>query len=243
MNRSLKVTTEVFLPKKLEKLLFNEVLDFNKPISDLIHIFGEAGTGKTTLALQIACKFCAKGKKVVFIDTEGKVSAIRIKEIIQNTDFTKINKMLKLYTPSDFSKQHELIINMEYYLHNQKIDLLIIDTITNLYRQELKFNIKNKKNYERLAFQVALLKKIASEKSFLVVLFNQASMRKLKDENVLAPLKQERVSPVANAIMNYWTSREIILVAEGWGKYEARIPCEFEGSVKFGIDNSGIVPI
>jgi len=68
-------------------------------------------------------------------------------------------------------------------------------------------------------------------------------MRKIEDSEGLKSLKHESVSPVAKAIMSYWADREIILISHGRGNFEGRIPNEFEGRVKFGIDTKGIVPL
>lgn len=237
------MTTGIIQPVGLEELVFGEKISPNKAVSKLIHIFGEAGSGKTTLALQLTCGIGLLGKKVIFIDTEGKVSGTKIKAIAREKAFPKINQMLKLYVPSNFQEQHSLVSNLEYYVLNQEIGLIIIDTITNLYRQEENFG-KNKKNiYEKLAFQVALLRKISREKRVPIILFNQATMTKIKDSEGLKSLKRERVSPVAKAIMEYWADREIILISHGWGSFEGRIPNEYEGRVKFGIDTNGIVPL
>jgi len=237
------VTTGIIQPVGLEELVFGEKISPSKAVSKLIHIFGEAGSGKTTLALQLTCGIGLLGKKVIFIDTEGKVSGTKIKAIAREKAFPKINQMLKLYVPSNFQEQHSLVSNLEYYVLNQEIGLIIIDTITNLYRQEENFG-KNKKNiYEKLAFQVALLRKISREKRVPIILFNQATMTKIKDSEGLKSLKRERVSPVAKAIMEYWADREIILISHGWGSFEGRIPNEYEGRVKFGIDTNGIVPL
>lgn len=226
---------------KLEELIFSEQLNFERTKGQLIHIFGKAGTGKTTLALQISVGFCSKNKKVIFIDTEGKVTGTRIKEISSNEIFARVNSNLKLYMPNDFDKQHELIEKLDFYLIGQNIGLIIVDTITNHYRQEILFRKDSKELYEKLAFEVALLRKIAKEKSIPILMFNQATMRKEhedKEENDY--LRREQVNPVAKAIMNYWADNELILISHGWGNFEARKPGEFEGRVKFSIDTKGI---
>ncbi|MBK5113310.1 MAG: AAA family ATPase [Candidatus Heimdallarchaeota archaeon] len=237
------MTTGIIQPVELEELVFGEKISPDKPVAKLIHIFGEAGSGKTTLALQLTCGIGLLGKKVIFIDTEGKVTGTKIKAIAKEKTFPKINQMLKLYVPTNFQEQHSLISNLEYYLLNQDIGLIIIDTITNLYRQEENFG-KNKKNiYEKLAFQVALLRKLSQDQQIPIIIINQATMTKVEDSEGLKSLKRERVSPVAKAIMEYWVDREIILISHGWGNFEGRIPNEFKGRVKFGIDTKGIIPL
>lgn len=226
----------------LENLLFGEKINLKNLPGQLVHIYGEAGTGKTTLALQIACGFCSQGEKVVFIDTEGKVTGSKIQQILKNKDIEQANNLLKLYMPTSFKEQHELIQRLEFFLQSQKIGTIIIDSITNLYRQESDLLKEDKRIYKRLTFQVALLHKLAKERSFPIILFNQATMVKSEERDFLSNLKQERVNPVAKAIMNYWADREIILVSYGFDNFEARIPSEFEGRVKFSIDSNGIIP-
>ena len=223
--------------KELEQLIFGKDFRLGETGGKLIHIFGKAGSGRTTLALQIACNICAQAMEVFFIDTEGKVSGKRVKEIAGVDCFKKVNKHLKLYRPENFEKQHTFIRQLEFYLANRTLGLIVVDTITNLYRQEQTLGEVGKNNFEKLAFQVALLQKIAKQYSLPVLLFNQATLN--KKDNPLN-LRQERVSPVAQAIMDYWADRKIILVPHGWGKFEARIPGEFEGRVIFNIDSKGI---
>lgn len=237
------MTNKIIEPEALERLIFGEGFIFNETPGKVIHIFGEAGSGRTTLALQIACNICSKNKKVLFIDTEGKVSGTRIKDISGDEHFPRVNKFLKLYSPANFTEQQDLIQNLDFFLINQKVGMIIIDTITNLYRAEGKFGVPSKNHYEKLAFQVALLRNIAKQRSVLVLLLNQATMNKNDEGDELLNLKRENVSPVAKAILNYWSDREIILVSHGWGEFEARIPGEFEGRVKFKIDNKGVCPL
>ncbi|MBD3192818.1 MAG: AAA family ATPase [Candidatus Heimdallarchaeota archaeon] len=225
--------------EKLEQLIFGGGFHPEQSTTgELIHIFGKAGSGRTTLALQIACNISLLGQKVLYIDTEGKVSGKRIKELVGDK-FKQVNDQLKLFYPKNFSEQHDFIQRIEFYLSNREIGLIVVDTITNLYRQGRMLGTIGKNNYEKLAFQVALLRQLAKKHSLKILLINQATISKKDDPG---NLKREQVSPVAKAIMNYWADREIILVAYGWGDFEARIPGEFEGRVKFKIDASGVTP-
>ena len=227
-------------PPELESLIFGQQYSSDYK-GNLIHIFGEAGTGKTTMALQIAIAVCAQKKKVVIIDTEGKITGEKISALAGKEQLPQINESLILYNPSKFDDQHEIIEKLDFYLKNQKIGLIIIDTITNLYRQELIFKKSNKSDFEKLAYQIAFLRKLSRERNIPIIMFNQATMVRPSEKDPLI-LKRERVNPVAKAMMSYWCDREIIFVKHGWGKFEARIPTEFEGRVLFSIDENGIIP-
>jgi meiotic recombination protein DMC1 len=225
-------------PPELETLIFGQKFS-SEYKGNLIHIFGEAGTGKTTMALQIAIAVCLRGKKVIIIDTEGKIGGEKIQAIAGTDNLAQVNKSLKLYCPQKFDEQHDLIERLDFYLKNQEIGLIVIDTITNLYRQEMLFKKGNKSAFEKLAYQIAFLRRLSRERNIPILIFNQATMLKPSEKDPLI-LKRERVNPVAKAIMSYWSDREIIFIKQGWNKFEARIPSEFEGRVLFEISNKGI---
>lgn len=230
---------EIDLTNDLEILLFGKEIKYKNLESKLIHLFGEAGTGKSTIAIHFLCKFAQNKKKVVFIDTEGKITGSKIKGILQDDNLKQLNGLFKFYRPTTFQEQHELIINIEPYLKNQNIGLIIIDTITNLYRQETDFLKNDKIAFKKLAYQVAHLRELSNSYQFPILIFNQATMKKMKngDPEILF---SEKINPVAKAIISYWSDKEIILLSHGFGDFEARKPGETKGKVKFTIDPHGI---
>lgn len=228
----------------LEELIFGEKIDSKETKNKLVHIYGKAGSGKTTVAIQLAIGYSLRNKKVIYVDTEGKVSGEKIKGIASDGNFDKVNKNIKIYFPNDFDSQHDLIQKLEFYISNQNIGTIIIDTITNLYRQAMLFRKDTKILYERLAFQVAFLRKLSRDKNIPIILINQATMPKaIKNEDNSLSYNYERINPAAKAIMSYWSDREIILISHGWGNFEARIPGKFERRVKFCINSKGIAPL
>lgn len=234
---------ELNIPPELAFLLFGKNLTLLNDQGKIFHIYGEAGTGKTTLAIQIALSYCTKNKRVFYLDTEGKVTGSKIREMSDENNFKSINKNLKLFIISKFEEQRKLIQKFDFFFQTQKVDMIIVDTITNHYRQAMLFQKDTKNLYEKLAFQVAYLNKIAKKKTIPILLINQATMRKQKNDMINSEaMPLERIDPVAKAIMSYWSDKEIILINHGWGKFEARIPREYEGRVKFSISEKGIIP-
>lgn len=230
------------IPSELELLIFDQKLDFSNLQGQLIHIYGEAGTGKTTLALQIATSFCKNDKKVFLLDTEGKITGTKIKNLVGDLYFQQVNNNLKLIALRKFAEQQKFIERLDYFFLKQKADLIIVDTITNHYRQSMIFQEDAKKLYEQLAYQIAFLSKVSRERNLPILLFNQATMPKREEkENKQENYLPERINPVARAIMKYWSTKEIILIKHGWGNFEARIPGEVKRKVKFSLDSSGII--
>ena len=94
--------------------------------------YGESATGKTTLALQESLKEAKENRKIAFIDTENSFSIERIKQM--NDNYNELIKKIFLFQPKSFVEQHELIKKIG------KFDLIVVDTIGNHYRIDLKNN-------------------------------------------------------------------------------------------------------
>src|SRR3989338_2483661 len=117
----------------------------NEPLDELLNggyetdaittIYGPAGVGKTNLSLTAAANMARQGKKVIFIDTEGGFSITRLKQIA--SDHKKIMEKILFLRPTSFSEQCKDFETLKSII-NQKIGLIIVDTITMLYRLERK---------------------------------------------------------------------------------------------------------
>ena len=113
-------------------------------------VYGESATGKTTLVMQEALKEAKENKKIAFIDTENSFSIERIKQMDNN--YSELIKKIFLFKPKNFLEQHELIKKLS------KFDMIVIDTIGNHYRIDVKNNL-----YEanaRLSKQLNILKEL-----------------------------------------------------------------------------------
>ena len=114
----------------------SELLDINKFINinkEITYIYGQAGSGKTTLAMLSCVDVIKKGKKVIFIDTENGVSVERLKQLC---NFESLLENIFLIKITDFEDQCKKIENlMNIY---KMFDLIILDTIGSIYREELK---------------------------------------------------------------------------------------------------------
>jgi len=84
--------------------------------------YGEPGSGKTSLAIQLSKKVISSGKKSIFIDTEG-VSFERIKQIFGDTDTSN----LIILEPKDQVELHQSISDPR--LIQSDVGIIIVDTI------------------------------------------------------------------------------------------------------------------
>ena len=137
-------------------------------------IYGPAGSGKTNLCLLCAMNTAREGKKVIYIDTENNFSIERFKQICGsiNQNYAKLLNNIVFLRPASFEEQKKTFEKLKDIL-NDKIGLIIFDSVAMLYRLEIG---KNEEVYEvnkALGMQLAYLKEIASKKHIPVLITNQ----------------------------------------------------------------------
>ena len=95
----------------------NDILNNN-----IIAIYGEAGTGKTTLSLIAAIDKLKLGKKVLFLDTENSFPIERFKQLTEN-NLSLLDNLI-LIKANNFKEQQEKIKlmppNYKKYLMKEK---------------------------------------------------------------------------------------------------------------------------
>jgi DNA repair protein RadB len=122
-------------------------------------IYGPSATGKTNISMLFALKI-AKTKRVIYIDTEGNSNQTRLLQLTKDKSLLDNILILK---PTNFTEQKE-IFNKLKDLATEKIGLIIVDTISMLYR--VSFSSK-KDMYEinkQLGKQLSYLLEIARKK-------------------------------------------------------------------------------
>jgi len=134
-------------------------------------IYGPAGSGKTVLAMLCCLGIARSGKKVVYIDTENSFSVERLKQIAP--DYEKILSNMVFLKPVNFSEQKTSFEKLRN-LVNDKIGLIVVDTIAMLYRIEL--GQKASEFYDinsSLGKQISYLSEIARKKNIPILITNQ----------------------------------------------------------------------
>jgi len=136
----------------------------------LTTIYGPAGSGKTLLCLLALQKVAESGEKVIYVDTEGGFSVERLKQL--NPNYKNILENIVFLRPTSFKGQKKAFEKLKEIVNN-KIGMIIIDTIAMLYRLELG---KNDDVYEvnrELGKQLSCLSEIARKKKIPVLITNQ----------------------------------------------------------------------
>jgi DNA repair protein RadB len=136
----------------------------------LTMLYGEAGTGKTTLCLLLAKDMARAGKKVIYLDTEG-VSMDRLRQVA-GPDFDGVAKNILFSAISSFDEQ-ERMVDKAIKLAQSTVDvgMVIIDSISMHYR--LTSREEDRGERKSLAGQSTKLTNLAREKSIHVVVTSQ----------------------------------------------------------------------
>ena len=162
-------------------LSFDTILDGGINSPSIIQIVGEHSTGKSSIVLQIAYLLCKKGKKILYIDSENKLTPSKLKQF----GLDKYNDKEFFYCNEAVFSKIETILDA--FIDTGEIFLVIIDSIPSLLNEGfLNINgqsskkggisiTNNNSNYDSRPLG-QLLKKysaLAKDRGFSMLLVNQ----------------------------------------------------------------------
>lgn len=171
--------------------------------------YGPAASGKSNFVILAACHQAKKDKKIIFIDTEGSFSIDRVNQITKGLPEFVLKNIVILKT-TNFQEQKKAFINMYKELKASKnIGLIIVDSITMLYRLELaearKIGLEKVQQINsELAEQMKTLNEIARKRNIPILITAQVYSEFLSEEELLAG-KQAGVSVVGGDLLKYWS--------------------------------------
>lgn len=137
-------------------------------------IYGPSGSGKTNLCLIAAIEAVKSGKKIIFVDTEGGIAVERIKQLAE--EYETILPHLLFFNPTNFSEQNIFFDRLKKMVdekYDGQIGLIIVDSISMLYRLELGKTEGVYDTNASLGRQIACLVEIARKKKIPVLITNQ----------------------------------------------------------------------
>jgi len=203
---------------------------------NITQFYGPPGSGKTNISLSLAVQVAKKGKKVVFIDTEGGISIDRVKQLAKD-DFDKVANNIIVFEPTSLEKQTEDLRKIESWVRSNadEVDLVILDSAVAMYRLN---EGKSKASNKELGVQMWILSRLSRKHDVAVVITNQIYAT-FEDE------KPTAIKPVGGTILMYWSKTIIELdKSDIDGERVAilkRHKTMVEGkSTKFSINNNGI---
>ena len=137
-------------------------------------IYGPAGAGKTVLCILCSINVIRAGKKVMYIDTEGGFSLERFKQIASHIsqDYKKLLDNILFLRPTNFAEQKKAFEKLKEIV-NDKMGLIVVDTIAMLYRLELGKSEDFQDVNRELGRQIAYLTEIARKGRIPILMANQ----------------------------------------------------------------------
>ena len=133
-------------------------------------IYGPSGSGKTNLCLLAAVKMAESGKMVLLLDTEGGIAVERIRQMTPR--YEEVLSKIMFFNPMNFDEQKAVFETLRD-LVNEQVGMIVVDSISMLYRLELG---KNEEVYEvnsALGKQLACVVEIARRKKIPVLVTTQ----------------------------------------------------------------------
>lgn len=193
------------------------------------NVYGESGSGKTNLCVQVAACVAENGGKVAYIDTEAGFSPERF---LQMSNEEALDNIL-IRGPTTFEEQEEAVESLEETVENEDVELVIVDSAVSLYR--LKVNGDNASEINnKLSGQLSQLTKIAREHNIPVLITNQ----------VYTSFDEGNMEIVGKDVPKYWSKCLLKLSEKGKNKRQMEIAKHRslpEGKkIQFKITNDGL---
>jgi DNA repair protein RadB len=180
------------IPSRCEPL--DALLGGGFTVGEIVVVYGEAGTGKTTLVIQTAVEAARRGSKVLYIDTDHSFTHQRFSQLA-GEDSDAVSEQILLFFPDTFSAQTSLVESIENYL-TTSTRLLVVDTITSLYRVSLGSAERTFSLNRELNRQLAYLSEVALRRRLVVLLTSQVHTR--------MDFPFGRIEPVARRTLAHW---------------------------------------
>jgi DNA repair protein RadB len=205
------------------------------PTESVSLIYGEAETGKTSLAVQCAVNCARRGYKSLFIDTDGTFSYERLSQIAEY-DYERISPLMIIMRPVTFQDQSRAVDHLEKVI-NSKFGLIVVDTVTSLYRVELDEPKETYAANRELNRQLAVLTQIAKTCGIAVLIVSQVRSVPLGERT--------EMKPVATRVLNYWSDVVLDMRQTGQTRViqvlrEKHPKIKGKGAIYVNIENSGI---
>jgi DNA repair protein RadB len=166
---------------------------------EVLLIFGERGSGKTTLAFQMMAAAASRGEGATMLFTEGRAPLQRLTEIA-GSRWQSISDLMWVREVKSFEDQDCIIEDIERQMPS-KTSLLVIDSITSRYRAELGQHDENISINKALNRENALLKDLCRRTGLTVVMTSE----------VRSLMNGSGIEPVASAILTYWSDKVLMI--------------------------------
>ncbi|HPW73281.1 MAG: DNA repair and recombination protein RadB [Methanothrix sp.] len=175
----------------------------------ITELYGESGSGKSNIVLQLAVAAVTRGLKVIFIDTEG-FSAERFKQIA-GPGAAEMAKKIIIFEPMSLEQQ-AMAIREASKIVSRDVGLVVLDSATSLYRMLLEAE-DSRPARRALTVQLSELQEIARRHSIPVVITNQ----------VYTDIESNTLRPLGGTYLEHMCKAIVLLEKAGEGLRRARL--------------------
>lgn len=171
----------------------DKLLGGGLPKHQVCMLYGEAATGKTVLAMQFGLEAARNGFKVFYLDSDQSFSPNRMERL---ADGEAVASQIVLFRPEDFKEQGAILDSFEGLLAKTPT-LLVVDSITGLFRAVEKSSREFFGRDRELNRQLANLKSLASRFELWILLTGQVHSAPSRGDWI--------VEPVATRTLKHWS--------------------------------------
>jgi DNA repair protein RadB len=151
--------------------IIDKLLDGGFETDTVTTLYGPSGSGKTNICVIAAVKTARTGRKVVYIDSEGGFSVERMKQIAPS-DYKELLERIIFLQPMNFEEQRNAFGKLSK-LMDSDVGIVIVDTISMLYRLEMGKTDDVYTVNKELGMQLSYLNEITRRKKIPVLVTNQ----------------------------------------------------------------------
>jgi DNA repair protein RadB len=174
------------------------------PYNSMSLVYGEASTGKTTLAMHCAVEVARDDEKTLFIDSDHSFSLERLFQMV-GSQADELADNIVLFSPISFGEQAELIENLENYV-THRLRLIVIDSITSLYSASLGSSERVFAQNRQLNRQLAYLAELAPKRELAILVTGRVHVK---------PVPGSRIELISKRLLTHWASVIIRLSKTG----------------------------
>src|SRR6267143_4702024 len=156
-------------------------------------VYGDASTGKTVLSMQSALAAAARGLKVFFVDADLSFSIRRLESLDRGKELAE---NIVVFQPEDFREQIRITESLEVLLSKTPA-LLVVDSVTGLYRADIEKPGTVFVNNRELNRQLAYLSDLSSRFDFTILLTGQVHSEPSGGSWL--------ITPVATRTLRHWS--------------------------------------
>src|SRR5918995_3568029 len=204
-------------------------------------VYGESGTGKTQLCHTL-CGTLPSHYVAIFIDTEDTFQTERIKSIAKSRslNYVQILENIKVRQPINSNEQEQAIIEAGSAISmNSSIKLLIVDSMTSLYRADYPGREYLSQRQQRMAEYAYKLRKTARQNNIAVIITNQVRTNPDRYDG-------QKIAPIGGNSLAHTSKHRVQLRRIPWGTFVAKLDHSYsypQNEAYFTIDERGITDV